>query len=213
MKFNIVSTGSKGNAVVIEDIILIDVGIPFKQLSEVLGGIKLILLTHIHSDHFNKATIKKIAFEKPNIRWLCGEWLVADLVKLGVQLKQIDLMEMDKQYSYSSSLKISPVKLTHNVPNCGYKIFVNDMKLFYATDTGNLDGIEAKGYDLYMVESNHETNEILQRIKYKLQSGEYSYETEAIKNHLSKEKADEFIYANIGPNSQYIYMHQHEERD
>ena len=134
------------------------------------------------------------------------------MIETGVQKKNIDVMEPDKLYNYGS-FQISPVMLTHNVPNCGYRIFAEDKKLFYATDTGNLNGIEAKGYDLYMVEANHEIDEILERIKQKLHDGTYAYEMDAINNHLSKEKADEFIYSNIGSNGVYVYMHQHESKD
>lgn len=212
MRYNIISTGSKGNAVVINDSIMIDAGVPFRKLAEVYRLIKLVLLTHIHGDHFNKATIKKLAYERPTLRWACGEWLVPHLIETGVQKKNIDVMEPDKLYNYGA-FKVSPVKLNHNVENCGYRIFANDKKLFYATDTGNLNGIEAKGYDLYMVEANHEIDEILERIKQKLQDGIYSYEMDAINNHLSKEKADEFIYSNIGSNGVYVYMHQHEDKE
>ena len=212
MRYNIISTGSKGNAVVINESIMIDAGVPFRKLSEVYRGIKLVLLTHIHGDHFNKTTIKKLAYERPTLRWACGEWLVPHLIETGVQKRNIDVMEPDKLYNYGA-FQISPVMLTHNVPNCGYRIFAEDKKLFYATDTGNLNGIEAKGYDLYMVEANHEIDEILERIKQKLHDGIYAYEMDAINNHLSKEKADEFIYSNIGSNGVHVYMHQHESKD
>lgn len=212
MIYNIISSGSKGNAVVIEDRILIDAGVSFKSLSDVFRGLSLVLLTHIHGDHFNKSTIKKLAYERPTLRWACGAWLVENLVEVGVQKKNIDILEMDKLYDYGL-FKVSPVRLTHNVPNCGYRIFINDKKLFYATDTGDLKGIEAKNYDLYMVEANHEIDEIIERIKQKLHDGIYAYEMDAIKNHLSKEKADEFIYSNIGSNGEYIYMHQHIDLD
>lgn len=53
MTYNIISTGSKGNAVVINGRILIDCGVPFKALEPVKKDLRLVLLTHIHSDHFN----------------------------------------------------------------------------------------------------------------------------------------------------------------
>ena len=89
MRYNIISTGSKGNAVVINESIMIDAGVPFRKLSEVYRGIKLVLLTHIHGDHFNKTTIKKLAYERPTLRWACGEWLVPHLIETGVQKKNI----------------------------------------------------------------------------------------------------------------------------
>lgn len=49
MEYDVISTGSHGNAVVINREILIDIGVPFKSLKDVYKGLKLVLLTHIHS--------------------------------------------------------------------------------------------------------------------------------------------------------------------
>ena len=49
MEYDVISTGSQGNAVVINREILIDLGVPFKSLKDVYKGLKLVLLTHIHS--------------------------------------------------------------------------------------------------------------------------------------------------------------------
>ena len=60
MTYNIISTGSKGNAVVINGRILIDCGVPFKALEPVKKDLRLALLTHIHSDHFNPRDRKSV---------------------------------------------------------------------------------------------------------------------------------------------------------
>ena len=49
MEYDVISTGSQGNAVVINREILIDIGVPLKSLKDVYKGLKLVLLTHIHS--------------------------------------------------------------------------------------------------------------------------------------------------------------------
>ena len=49
MNYAVVSTGSKGNAVIIEDFILVDCGVPYKALSEKCRKLKIVLLTHVHS--------------------------------------------------------------------------------------------------------------------------------------------------------------------
>ena len=41
MNYNVLETGSKGNATIIEDIILIDCGIPFKKLEPYYKNLKL----------------------------------------------------------------------------------------------------------------------------------------------------------------------------
>lgn len=210
MRYNIISTGSKGNAVIIEDIILIDCGVSFKALKPYYKNIKLVLLTHIHGDHFKKATIKRLAAERPSLRFGCGRWLAQALVDCGVPKRNIDILDADKMYGYGVC-NVIPVSLTHNVPNQGYKIhFGAAGKLIYATDTNNLNGITARDYDLYMIEADYEDTEIQERIRAKESAGEYAYEYDVLKNHLSKQKADDFIYANIGAKGEYIYMHCHE---
>ena len=49
MEYEIISTGSQGNAVVVNNNILIDVGVSFKALTNVYRKLQLVLLTHIHS--------------------------------------------------------------------------------------------------------------------------------------------------------------------
>ena len=208
--YNIISTGSKGNAVIIEKHILIDCGVPFKALQPFYKDFKLVLLTHIHSDHFNRTTIKRLAKERPTLRFGCCNWLVKPLVDCGVKATNIDVMRFDYMKCYGIC-NVIPVALKHNVPNAGYKIHFPSGKLIYCTDTNNLNGIVAKNYDLYLIEANHKEAEILEKIETKQANGEYAYEIQAFHNHLSKEKADNFIYKNIGPKGTYVYMHCHED--
>ena len=70
IRYNIIATGSTGNAVKINDI-LIDCGVSFKKLKDVYKHIKLVLLTHEHSDHFRTPTIRKLAAERPTLRFGC----------------------------------------------------------------------------------------------------------------------------------------------
>ena len=211
MNYDIINTGSNGNATVIENCILIDCGVSFVRIKPYYKNIKLVLLTHIHSDHFNKTTIKRLAKERPTLRFACCEWLVSPLIECGVNKKNIDILEIGKWYQYSG-IKVSPVLLYHNVEQCGYRVVINEKKLFYATDTNTLDGISANNYDLYMVEANYTEEEIKGRIEAKKGLKTYCYENDVILNHLSKEKCDEFLYNNMGEKSQYVYMHQHVER-
>jgi len=211
MKYDLIKTGSKGNAVVLNDSILVDIGVPFKALLGHYKKLSIALLTHEHQDHFNRATIKKLAFERPALRYGCPLWLVPDLVAWGVEKRNIDVCDMDKLYDYGS-FKISPFRLQHNVMNCGWKIhFADGKKALYATDTNSMTGIEAKGYDLYLIEANYSEDEIIERIRDKQNRGEFCHEWAVLQNHLSREKAEDFIYQNAGQNSEYIFLHQHGE--
>jgi len=210
IQFDIISTGSKGNAVVINGSILIDCGVSFKAIREHCKALKLVLLTHRHSDHFNRSCISALARERPSLRFGCSKWIVDSLLVCGVPAANIDILTCGRRYGYNGFQAI-PIPLIHNAPNQGYKLHFRDgTKMIYATDTYSLDGISAPNYDLYMIEANHEGAEMQERITQKQAAGVYAYEIQAARNHLSKEKADAFIYANIGEKGAYVYLHGHQ---
>lgn len=212
MTYDVISTGSKGNAVVINGQILIDCGVPYKLLEPVVKGLKLVLLTHIHSDHFKPRTAAALHRERPTLRFGCCEWMVGPILEAGVDKRVIDVYEPMHFYEYNKLCTLSPEMLTHNVPNCGYHISDWECKrLFYATDTGSLDGIEAKNYDLYLIEANHTRSELEARIEAKRAAGEFAYEYRAAQNHLSREQAEDWLYQQMGSNSRYAFLHQHAE--
>lgn len=210
MDFNIISTGSKGNAVILNDEILIDCGVPYKAIKPYVKGLKLVLLTHLHSDHFKPETIRKLATERPSLRFGCGKWMLSPVIACGVRKSNIDIYTPNLKNRYTDDLQLIMIPLKHNVSNCGYKVFLNGEKIFYATDCNNLDGIDAPNYDLYMIEANYEDSEIQERIAEKEAAGQYVYEYQVLNNHLSKKKADDFIIANAGDKSSFVYLHGHE---
>ncbi len=213
MNYNVISTGSKGNAVIINGEILIDCGVPFKKLRPYIKDLKLVLLTHVHGDHFNRSTVRRLHEERPALRFGGCEWMAGPLLEAGVDKRVIDVYPVGYKVNYvldKAVITIQPEKLVHDVLNCGYRIFIGDEKLFYATDTGALDGIEAKGYDLYMIEANHTQAEIEARFETKMERGEFAYEYRAAANHLSREQAEDWLYRNMGPNSRYVFLHGHE---
>ena len=48
MNYEVVSTGSSGNCVIINESIAIDIGVPFKRIAPYANNLKLVLLTHVH---------------------------------------------------------------------------------------------------------------------------------------------------------------------
>ena len=64
--FDIIATGSTGNAVIIEKNILVDAGVPYKKIEPFMKDLKLVLLTHAHSDHFKASTLRRMSLEKPH---------------------------------------------------------------------------------------------------------------------------------------------------
>lgn len=211
MNYKIISSCSTGNATIIRDIILIDCGVTFKKLEKYYKQLKIVLLTHVHQDHFNRSTIKRLAQERPTLRFACCEWLLQPLLECGVERRNIDILQIGTKYDYKL-FKIVAIKLYHDVPQCGYRILFDDYKAIYMTDTKTIEGISAKNYDLYLVEANYKENELEERIKQKQLQGDFTYEWRVKDTHLSEEQCVEFLLNNMGKNSEYVFMHQHIER-
>lgn len=211
MNYKIISSCSTGNATIIRDIILIDCGVTFKKLGKYYKQLKIVLLTHVHQDHFNRSTIKRLAQERPTLRFACCEWLLQPLLECGVERRNIDILQIGTKYDYKL-FKIVAIKLYHDVNQCGYRILFDDYKVIYMTDTKTIEGISAKNYDLYLVEANYKENELEERIKQKQLQGDFTYEWRVKDTHLSEEQCVEFLLNNMGKNSEYVFMHQHIER-
>ena len=223
MNYKIIATGSSGNAVLINDNILVDIGVPFKKIEPYADQIKVVLIDHVHSDHFKPSTIRTLHQLHPSIRWITSEDVAKELYKI------VDPLMIDIVYPLANpfgtgltyfglaknarSATISAFPVRHNVPNIGFKIKLGDERVFYATDCGDLEGIEAKDFDLYLIEANYKTADIINRAAAKLESGAYTYEMEVIKNHLSEEQATSWLVENVGPRSVYQFLHQHREEE
>lgn len=209
----VIATGSSGNAVRLNGNILLDCGVPFKNLEGVYRELNLVLLTHQHQDHFNRATIRRLAADRPLLRFGCCQWMVLPLVEAGVSVYKIDCFSPGRTYQYNiygNPVRIEPFELFHDVPNCGYKIRLpSGKRVLYATDTVTMDGISAPDFDLYMIEANHLEEEINRRISEKDYDGKFSYEKRAVRTHLSKEQADAWLVRNMASYSEVIYLHGH----
>lgn len=212
LDFEVLSSSSDGNCIVFKKYLAIDMGIPYKQIKPYLKELKVILLTHIHSDHFCKSTIKKIAFEKPTMKWVCGEWLVDDLVKLKVPKQNIYVVKNNKAYDFGA-FNLIPLETYHDVRNMSYRVDFKPITIYYATDTNRLDyHVCLKHLDYYFVEENYSEKELENRIREKEQLGEFAYERRVKETHLSAEEVNSFLIEMMGDNSKFVYCHQHKER-
>jgi len=211
--YDILATGSTGNCVIINGEIAIDMGIPMKKLREsgYIKSLNLVLLTHAHGDHFKPATVRALHLERPTLRWVCCKWMEPHLLEAGVDKQSIILIKPGRWYQCGFCIQFKAEIIPHDVQNCGYHLKLDYETIFYATDTSTLDHIEAKNYDYYLIEANHTRAEIEARIADKQSRGEFAYEVRAARNHLSQEQALDWLARNAGPNSQYVFLHQHKE--
>ena len=200
----VISSGSEGNAVIYNNAIMVDCGVSLKALQEVKRSLKIVLLTHKHSDHLKIRTLQRLQAERPTLRVACGDFLLEELPCI----KNIDVLQVGKIYDYGV-FKVSPIKLYHDVPNFGWRIFLpNGQKIFHATDTVHLEGITAKGYDLYAIEHNYCEEYIQQAIEEARVNGEYTHAYGNINTHLSIQQARAFIEANRKESSEVLELHK-----
>ena len=207
---NKVASSSSGNCYIYNKDLMVDCGVPFSKIKPYYKDIKLVLLTHIHSDHFNKSTIKTLSEMRPTLKFVCCEWLVEPLLECNVPKRNIIILGLGRTFNFGKYL-ITPFYAKHDVDNCGYKIIIykTGYKIFHATDINSLTNIEAKDYDLYCLEANYDEEELKTRLKEKNENGEYAYEYRVLQTHLSKEECNRFLIENMGNNSECIYLHQH----
>jgi conserved hypothetical protein len=200
----VISSGSEGNAVVYNNAIMVDCGVTFKALESVKRSLKIVLLSHQHGDHLKLRTLQRLQAERPTLRIACADFLLERLEGLN----NIDVLQVGKLYDYGT-FKVSPVKLYHDVPNVGWRIFLPDgQKIFHATDTAHLEGITAKGYDLYAIEHNYCEEYIQQAIEEAQANGEYTHAYGNINTHLSIQQARAFIEANRKESSEVLELHK-----
>ena len=136
------------------------------------------------------------------------------MLECGVQKKNIFSLELDKWYDLGFA-NIQLQMLIHDVPNCCIKIEIkNSDKIFYATDTSSIDHIICKNYSTYLIEANYLTDEEIEKnIKEKEEKGEYCYLKRVLHTHLSQLQALNWLQDNMGENSQYMFIHQHIEKE
>lgn len=164
------SSGSKGNSTYLrinETDMLIDVGPSMKQINNRLlmsvgidlEDIKLIFITHEHSDHIR--SIPTINKKYPHIKFVIHKDSINEIIKrLKYSIPNDNKIIIDNEL-IGDSFTVKVTSLNHDVPCFGYK-FINN---YYNESYGHIadnGGIPYKKWDwwkgltYYSVESNHD---------------------------------------------------------
>lgn len=162
MEYEILGSGSKGNCVVIENV-MVDCGIAFKKMKDVLYDVDYLLITHQHGDHLGKRAYHKIRNQFPNIITIANSAVakqVDDDVDYIVEAGQ----ELDlEEYTFHT------FKCIHDVPTQGYYWTFEEetedgtkkIDIIYATDTHDYRyAPPKKKFDYLFLESNHDENKL-----------------------------------------------------
>lgn len=185
MKYKIVSSGSKGNCVIINENIMVDCGVPFKEIKNDLYGIKYLIITHIHSDHLNLKTLTQISSQFPRIK-IIGNYEVHQVFPVHMIANEgFDIKTDDYIFT--------PFLAEHDVLCYGYTWEHEGKKIIYCTDTSTLEHAPAGSYDYLFLESNHDE----QKLEAARDQKKGSYDPFlGGKRHLSTQQAKLFYYMN-----------------
>jgi hypothetical protein len=137
--------------------------------------------------------------------------VVEKLVECGVNKKNIYVLKSGKKYDLGL-LKVKLEPLEHDTPNYALKWEYNGKKGIYAVDSCKIDHIQAKNYDLFLVESNYNEELLEQHIQECIENNDDEnklyYLQRVGKTHLSDKKCNDFLIENMGDNSIYEKIHQ-----
>lgn len=208
MKYEIIESGSDGNCIVIDGVFMLDCGLSYKKIKDKLKNTKLIFISHSHQDHLNKVTIKRIAYEKPTIKFVVGSADLVDmLLECGIKPSNIFPLVSNRWYELGI-IKIKLERVEHDVPNHLCKFKIKDKKGIYIVDCNSVDNVVAKDYDLYLIEANYMEDVLEQHKKEIDENNNFDYLYRVEKVHLSLEQANSFLIENMGKNSVYQYIHK-----
>jgi len=197
MNHKIISTGSKGNCVIINDV-MVDCGVPFSKIKNDLYTIKYLLFTHIHTDHMNVKTIQQVAENFPRILMI-GNYEVHDAYNCNI-IANAGFEVVTDDYIFT------PFECIHDVVCYGYTWNFEGNEIIYATDTSTLENAPEGKYDFLFLESNHDETK-LEEVRDKM-SGNYSPYLSG-KRHLSTQQAKAFWYMyRKSADSELIELHK-----
>lgn len=217
MRFEVLSSGSKGNTTYIETNgtkIIVDMGNSCKYVVEKLAEIGVdpndidaIMLTHIHTDHTNglKTFLKK---------YKTKVYLAGSMLKYLAFIDDYFIIDNSINSLVIGDINIDIVRTSHDVEDSfGYVVNNLDKSIVYITDTGYINQRYfdlLKNKDAYVFESNHDVE--------MLTNGKYPFELRqrilSDKGHLSNYDSAKYLTYFIGSNTKYIILaHLSEENN
>ena len=204
LNYNIIASGSSGNAVRIGNI-MIDCGIPFKKMKEELYKVDFLLITHNHSDHLNKITLNHITEEFPNIK-------IYSTYKVARINKNVVAINTDYLPIWLKECEMYAIEVPHNTITFAYVLLFPDFNVLYATDLKRTDELEEfteekhLKYDYVFLEANYDD--------YKIEGvrtewhGQYNAYIDSTSRHLSKDQSLKFFVKYKTEGGEHIELHR-----
>ena len=182
MEYKIISSGSKGNCVKINDV-LVDCGVPYTKIKKELYDVKYLLLTHIHSDHIKPQTLLQIVESFPHIQIIGNHEVFQEYPICTIANAGFDVITDDYNFY--------PFEAVHDVLCYGFVWEYEEKNIIYCTDTGNLENAPNQVYDYFFLESNHDEK----KLEAAIGTGKGRYDPYLSgKRHLSTQTCKAFYY-------------------
>jgi ribonuclease BN (tRNA processing enzyme) len=199
MNYKIISSGSAGNCIILNENIMFDCGVPFKEIKDDLYGIKYLIITHVHTDHLKLQTLTQIASQFPRIK-IIGNYEVHQVFPVHIIANEGFEIETD-DYIFT------PFLAEHDVLCYGYTFYTKEGdSIIYCTDTSTLEHAPKDLYDYLFLESNHD-EEKLEAVRGQ-KRGSYDPYLSG-KRHLSTQQCKLFYYMNRrSKESELIELHK-----
>lgn len=206
LDYNILSSGSVGNAVRIRNI-MIDCGIAYKKMKPELYKCQYLLITHDHQDHVKPAVLNQIVTEFPNIE-IYSTYKVARLNDAVIAINT-DYLPI---YLPKASCNMWAVPVPHNTLCFAYVLRFDDLDLVYATDLKNTNDLNVFTeenkirYDYTFLEANYDEEKL--RILGDSWHGQYNAYIDSSERHLSKDDSLKFYVKYRKEGGEYIELHK-----
>lgn len=206
--YEIVYSGSTGNfnLITYTDItgeqmtIATDIGKPFKYLEKHLFPVDVILISHVHGDHYQPATYKQIRQAFPSI-------IIIGNSEVNARIEQDNLPPLDYVLDATDGIQIGDVYIKafeneHGSPEapvdcCGWVMYDGHTNILYATDMSTtlhyqayLDKHNIK-LDTILLEANYDPQIVGFIEDYRIHTG-YSIFNNGSERHMSKNEFDWF---------------------
>ena len=215
-KVEILGTGSTGNAVMIDDSIMIDCGMGVKKLAPYLDKVQHLFITHRHGDHLNVAVLNNIAKKVSTSIIKYGLHVNSDCFDIIAARSPMvaDLIETERltgndviEFTINGvDYKVETYPLYHDVENQGFIFTKNGKTLIHATDTATMKSAPQREYDVILVEGNYDESKLVEY----LQSEDRQTRYRAARNlrHLSIQAHENFVKGHSHPDTQVLMLHE-----
>lgn len=216
---NVLGTGSDGNAIVIDDAIMIDVGLGVDAMSAHLRTVSAVLVTHRHGDHLRTGAINWLANKRPTFAENClylnedsREHVRQRAPKAWKRVESAPVLpsaggDFTIRCRKGREYRIETFPLVHDVENQGF-VITNDQghSLIHSTDTMTMKNAPRRVYDFLLVEGNWDED----RVSDMIDNGNRGERERALRNmrHLSVQDFDSFVRSHSHDTSRVIQLHK-----